>query len=242
MMVLQHKYNRTAVSTVAALEAAAKRGAEVACLHEPYVGKKHTISHPGFQIRWPECVKQDTRVPLAIRNDSLDRYVFEERTGLAGGPHVRCLDVWEIVHRRKVRSTRLINVYNKARVGGGGYTIDHVDLSPLIVARTILAGDFNARSPAWDPWVGGRRDAGTVERLVERHELIVNNNDYQPTRIGKNCKSIIDLTLSTRQVGALITWEIDSNLATTSDHEVIIFAWTPLKATTGDEEAKAAAD
>ena len=173
----------------------------MACLQEPYVGKKHTVSHPGFQIRWPECPKQETRVALAIRNDALDRYVFEERTDLAGGPHVQCLDVWETVHRRKVRSTRLINIYNKARVEGGGYTMDHIDWSRLIVGRTILAGDFNARSPAWDPWSTGRRNAGTTERLIERHDLIINNNninDRQPTRWGKNCKSIIDLTLSTR--------------------------------------------
>jgi hypothetical protein len=51
-------------------------------------------------------------------------------------------------------------VYNQARVKGGGHTIDHIDLSRLIVSRTILAGDFNARSPAWDPWVAGRQDAG----------------------------------------------------------------------------------
>jgi hypothetical protein len=224
MIVFQHNCNGTAVSTVAALEAAIDRGAEVACLQEPYVGKKHTISHLGFQIRWPECVKRDTRVALAIRNDALDRYVFEERTDLAGGPHVQCLDVCGTVHRRKVRSTRLINIYNKARVEGGGYTIDHLDLSRLIVGRTILAGDFNARSSAWDPWVSSRHNAGTVERLIERHQLIVNNNDYQPTRWGKNYKSIIDLTLSTRNVGELTSWGIDPDRATTSDHEVIVFA------------------
>jgi hypothetical protein len=176
MIVLHHNCNGTAVSTVAALEAAIERGAEVACLQEPYVGKKYTISHPGFQIRWPECAKRETRVALAIRNDALDRYVFEERTDLASGPHVQCLEVWETVHRRKVRRTRLVNVYNQARVEGGGYTIDHVDLSRLIVSRTILAGDFNARSPEWDPWVAVRQNAGTVERLIERHELILNNN------------------------------------------------------------------
>jgi hypothetical protein len=240
MIVLQHNCNGTAVSTVAALEAAIERGAEVACLQEPYVGKKHAISHPGFQIRWPECVKRDTRVALAIRNDALDRYVFEERTDLAGGPHVQCLDVWETVHRRKVRRTRLVNVYNQARVKGGGHTIDHVDLSRLIVGRTILAGDFNARSPAWDPWVSSRNNAGTVERLIERHQLIVNNNDYQPTRWGKNCKLIIDLTLSTRNVGELTFWGIDPDRATTSDHEVIVFAWTPLRAIVATEEAVAA--
>jgi len=237
MIVIQHNCNGTAVTTVAALEAAIERGAEVVCLQEPYIGKKHTISHPGFQIRWPECVEQDTRVALAVRNDVLDSYVFEERTDLVDGPHVQCLDIWETRHRRKARRTRLINIYNRARVQDGGYAIDYIDLSRLIVARTILAGDFNARSPAWDPWVVGRQNAGTVERLIEKHELIVNNNDHQPTRRGKKCKSIIDLTLSTRRVGALATWEIDENLATASDHEVIVFSWPPLAGTEGMREA-----
>lgn len=149
----------------------------MACLREPYVGKKRMISNPGLQIRWPECVKRDMSVALAIRNNALDRYVFEERSDRAGGPHVQCLDVWESVHRRKVRSTRLINIYN-----------NHSTLSRLIVGRTILAGDFNARSPVWDPRALSRHNAGTVERLIERHELIINNNDYQPTRWGKNYK------------------------------------------------------
>ena len=36
---------------------------------------------------------------------------------------------------------------------------------------------------------------------------------------------MIDLTLSTCRVGALIKWEIDNSLATTSDHKVIVFEW-----------------
>lgn len=62
MIVIKHNCNGTAVSTIAALEAAIERGAEVACLQGLYVGKKHAIGHPGFQIRWPECAKKDTRV------------------------------------------------------------------------------------------------------------------------------------------------------------------------------------
>jgi hypothetical protein len=239
MMVLQHNCNGTAVSIVAALEAAIKRGAEVACLQEPHVGKRFTISHPGFQIRWPECDKKVTRVALAIRNDVLDRYVFEERTDLVDSPHIQCLDVWKTTGRKKTRLTRLLNIYNRARVQGGGYTIDHIDLSLLIEGRTILAGDFNARSPAWDPWVLGRQNAGTTERLIDRHDLIVNNNNHQPTRRGKSSRSVIDLTLSTSKVGALSTWEIDEDLATTSDHEVIIFSWPPLSTTVAKEGEKA---
>jgi hypothetical protein len=73
--------------------------------------------------------------------------VFEERTDLVDSPHVQCLDVWETVDHRKMQWTRLINIYNRARVQGGGYTIDYIDLSQLIQGRTILAGNFNARSP-----------------------------------------------------------------------------------------------
>lgn len=140
------------------------------------------------------------------------------------------------MRRRKTRRTRLINIYNRARVQGGGYTIDHIDVSRLIIGRTILAGDFNARSPAWDPWVAGRQNAQKTELLIEKHGLIVNNNDHQATRHGKSSRSIIDLTLSTRRVGMLAKWEINEALATTSDHGVIIFSWAPLGVTTAERE------
>jgi hypothetical protein len=45
--------------------------------------------------------------------------------------------------------------------------------------------------------------------------------------------------LSTRRVGPLATWEIDEDLATTSDHEVIVFSWLPLCSTTTEREGKA---
>jgi hypothetical protein len=78
-------------------------------------------------------------VALAIRNDALARYVFEERSDQVESPHVQCLDVQEIVNRRKVRRTRLINIRNKASVEGGGNTIDYIDVLRLIEGRTIVA-------------------------------------------------------------------------------------------------------
>jgi NADP-dependent 3-hydroxy acid dehydrogenase YdfG len=49
----------------AALEAAVERRAEVAPLQELYTSTKHTISHPSYQLRWPECEKKHIRVALA---------------------------------------------------------------------------------------------------------------------------------------------------------------------------------
>lgn len=84
---------------MAAFEAAIERNAEVVCLQEPYVGRRNDVSHPGFQIRWPECEKGQTRVALAIRSDVLDPYVLEERTDLVSSSYVQCLDIWETQRR-----------------------------------------------------------------------------------------------------------------------------------------------
>lgn len=237
MIVLQHNCNSTAATTTAALEAAIERRAEVVILQEPYVGRKHQISHPGFQIRWPEGEKREIRVALAIRVDVLDTYIFEERTDLIDHPCVQCLDIWETQRRQKVRMTRVVNIYNRARMNGGGYAINRIDFRQLIQGRTILAGDFNSRSPAWDPWVEGRHNAGATEDLIGDYSLIVNNTD-QPTRCGPRSKSVIDLTLSTPGVGALQTWYIDEDFATPSDHAVIIFSWSPLSSQASGLEAR----
>jgi hypothetical protein len=227
MIVLQHNCNSTAATTTAALEAAVERQAEVVLLQKPYAGARHTISHPSYQLRWPECEREEIRVALAIRVDVLDVYVLEERTDLIDHPCVQCLAVWETHERQKVRRTRVVNIYNRARAEGGGYAINRIDLGRLIHGRTIMAGDFNARSPLWDPWVEGRHNAGVTEDLIDRHGLIV-NNDGQPTRHGRKSRSVIDLTLSTPGLGTLQSWEIDEDLATLSDHAVIVFSWEPL--------------
>lgn len=126
-----------------------------------------------------------------------------------------------------MRRTRIVNIYNRAKAEGGGYAINRIDLGRLIHGRTILAGDFNARSPLWDPRVECRHNASVTEDLIDRHVLIVNNDD-QPTRHGRKSRSVIDLTLSTPGLGTLQSWGIDEDLARPSDHAVIVFSWEPL--------------
>lgn len=71
------------------------------------------------------------------------------------------MDVWETQGRRKVRKTRVTNISNRARVEGGGHTINGIDFRELIQGRTILAGDFNARSPVRNARMEGRYDAAS---------------------------------------------------------------------------------
>ena len=68
--------------------------------------------------------------------------------------------------------------------------------------RTILAGDFNARSPRWDPIIGTPQNASYLEGLIDTYSLILNNTHNYTRREG-NSKSIIDLTLLTIGLGSL---------------------------------------
>lgn len=238
MIVLQHNCISTVVTTTAALEAAVERQAEVVLLQESYAGKRHTISHPSYQLRWPECEKKDIRMALAIRVDALDMYVFEERTDLIDHPCVQCLDVWETHERQKVWKTKIIDIYNSARTEASGYAISRIDFRRLIQGRTILAGDFSVRSRLWDPREVGHHNASATEDLIDKHALVVNNDD-QPTRYGRKSRSVIGLTLSTPGVGALQSWDIDEDQATPSDHAVIVFSWEPQYSQPVEQEKEA---
>lgn len=70
--------------------------------------------------------------------------------------------------------------------------------------RVILLGDFNAHSPKWNLHFGERSNAAGLEALVDRHDLILNNELGMVTRpTQRNTTSIIDLTFTTQEIRVL---------------------------------------
>jgi hypothetical protein len=59
------------------------------------------------------------------------RYIFGEVTDLVDHTCVQCLDMWETRRCRKVRKTRAVKIYCRARMDGGGYVSD---------GRSVAAG------------------------------------------------------------------------------------------------------
>lgn len=100
----------------------------------------------------------------------------------------------------------------------------------ILLEDCVLAGDFNAHSPIWNPQCtrSQRRDATFLEELVETHELVVKNNG-QATRPASMCHSVIDLILATPNAAPFCKeWRtLDSEEhATGSDHVMIEWKWT----------------
>ena len=84
---------------------------------------------------------------------------------------------------------------------------------------------MKAYSPMWNPRCYHKQNTGPVEELIEIYELLVNNNTDFPTRLTSRGVSIIDLALTSPNLGHLRIWEIPEEYSSFSDHELILLEW-----------------
>ena len=94
---------------------------------------------------------------IAIKKDILGTWILEHRTDLINSTHIQCLDVWNTLKGEKARRTRLVNIYDQRITledSSFSRALQQVQWIDIITRRTILAGDFNIRSPRWDPTIG----------------------------------------------------------------------------------------
>lgn len=106
--------------------------------------------------------------------------------------------------------------------------LDHIlnNISNLIRRwgkGTIIAGDFNAKSPNWNE----RRLDGRGKKVTEwiaSENLVIKNEGTKPTFKKGDQESIIDLTLCTENIAERITgWQVLDEIENGSDHEYICF-------------------
>jgi hypothetical protein len=130
------------------------------------------------------------------------------------------------------RVLRIANIYSAPVFGerGEGRPAHHANWTEVLGEDTIIAGDFNAHSPRWNPHGPLRRNHHFLEELMDDYGLIV-KNDGTATR-HPDCEveedeppiSIIDLTLASPRIGhRVVDWRVldDDRYATDSDHEII---------------------
>lgn len=84
---------------------------------------------------------------------------------------------------------------------------------------------MNAHSPLWNPHCQRGKNANPLEELIENFDLLINNESGRPTRPASGGVSIIDLALSTVELGPLTLWEIPEDYPSLSDHELIVLRW-----------------
>lgn len=69
--------------------------------------------------------------------------------------------------------------------------------------RVLIVGDMNAHSNMWNPHYQRKQNTGSLESLIKRYELIVNNDTSLATHSSSQTISIIDLGLTNPKLGPL---------------------------------------
>lgn len=160
-----------------------------------------------------------------MRKDLEGRILVKILSYLVGHPCILVIDAWKLdSKKRKRKKTRVTNVYDnwlgEGQVWRGPRNekrraIGDVDLNIVIKGRTLLAGDFNAHSPYRNPVCRHKKRAHHLESMINEYGLLINNYVAVAIRYKqKQDHSIINLTITTPDLGYLNAWTIDPNYVT----------------------------
>ena len=89
---------------------------------------------------------------------------------------------------------------------------------------------MNAHSSMWNPYYRQSVNAGPLEEIIESYKLIVNNNTNFLTRLSIPRISIIDLALTSLELGPFRVWEIPEKYLLLSDYKLILIEWEDIEA------------
>ena len=86
----------------------------------------------------------------------------------------------------------------------------------------MIAGDINAHSPVWNSYYHQKQNASILEEMIDEYNLLVNNKPGRSTWPISQGTLVIDLALSTAELGPLTFWEILEEYLALSDHKLIL--------------------
>jgi hypothetical protein len=213
---------------VSCLETGIDLGIDFILFQEPYIRDDTTISHPSFNIILPNSSVSSSsslRPRVAIFHRKLSRFQFCQRDDLSTSD----LLVIDILGSQ-VPDLQLINIYNEKSLetdSDDSYTIERALVNITPTRNTILAGDFNAHHSWWNSTISSPIRAQALIQWLQRFNFELLNHPDQSTfsRKGMTSLSIIDLVfISPRLRQKHIEWEIDHEIASGSDHEILLYS------------------
>lgn len=88
----------------------------------------------------------------------------------------------------------------------------------------IIGGDFNARSPAWNPGTTNNYKGTLLEEWAAERDLRLINQGELPSSVNPRGSAAVDLTWMTAELASkTVSWTLDPITETLSDHNYITF-------------------
>lgn len=105
------------------------------------------------------------------------------------------------------------------------------NLIPVLIqnqdVKTLILGDFNAKSPIWGPTQSDKRGDRLMDLINQFDLTVVNDNNSLPSFVGHAGRSWIDLLLIKNfGINGISDWKIDDRTMF-SDHQIMDFFLSP---------------
>jgi hypothetical protein len=218
---LQNNVATKADYMVTYLEIGLELGTDFILFQEPYIRDSSTILHPSFNVILPETT---LRPRVAIFHRKLSRFQFCQRNDLSSGD----LLVIDILGSQ-IPDLQLINIYNERslELGHSEWTVDRALVNITPSRHSIIGGDFNAHHSWWNSSISTPVRAQSLIEWLEKHRFDLLSQPDQPTfyRRGMTSRSVIDLVFTSIGLQSkYIEWEINQELASGSDHEILLYS------------------
>ena len=141
--ILQHKVEKSGDSLHCLLETGLKRKSDLVLVQEPPLFNGY--AHPGFDLIWTKG-----RTMAARRRDST--WTFSTEDHLTQDSMGDVLVIAAGKKGGKGRKIRIANTYSQ-KVGREGRVrpAESADWDNILTEDCVVAGDFNAHSPRWNP-------------------------------------------------------------------------------------------
>ena len=164
----------------------------------------------------------------------------ENQTELVSHSYCLAVDITEFASLSKSckRKTRIVNVYdNKIGIEQKWSrsslrvqrAIEDISWARLIKYWVLIVWDINTHSTIWNPHYHWKQNARPLKMLIDTYkQWIYNDPDYAtcPHSVGI---LIIDLALTSPELGPLCMWEIPKEYYLFSDHKLILVEWDEIE-------------
>src|SRR5215469_12605195 len=220
---LQNNVGRKSDYMVTCLEIGLEMSSDFILFQEPYFRDGSTISHPAYDVILPSFSSL-IRPRVAIFHRKLSRFQYCQRDDLSS-PDLLVIDIIG----SQIPNLQLINIYNKKSLEpeDNTYTIERALVNIVPSKNSILGGDFNAHHPWWNSTISSPTRAEALTQWLQRFNFDLISQPDQSTfyRKGITSLSVIDLVfVSQGLISKHIDWEIDQEVASGSDHEILLYS------------------
>src|SRR6266536_1038015 len=223
--IMQHNCARITANMHTCLEIGLERNIDFILVQEPWIARDniYTISHTAYHTILPEFCYVRPKIAVFAKKNSIHQFCY--RSDLCKDSDIIILDILN----SEIPDFQIMNVYNEKSLkeNYNDWTLNRILPHIKPQKYSIIYRDFNAHHSWWNLDVLKSIRTNELVQWLNQHQFKLLNKPDISIFYRQNMRNIliIDLafTIKALNQSKSIFWQIDENVNTGSDYEVILF-------------------